>query len=266
MGTLTAPTRPRPVRWRRHWIGVLAAVAVVAAALGLATYRASNHERYVTAADSQPAESSSPAGPSLPPPDAPSGAGQASGAYTYDVQGDEMTSTGGVHPVAGEGSLVVDPVNGTDQHMVLRDPSSSTETTLRYQSDGVYLVGLKLTTSVFTKEFRPDPPTPILSFPAAAGRAWSWTTRSVDGTTTLAGSFTINRGETVGVGAQSVPAWVLGVSFKLSGDMDALVTQTVWRSQDGRSLLRQRVTTEGSHQGTVFRSDVQSRLRSVSPA
>jgi hypothetical protein len=189
----------------------------------------------------------------------------ASGSYTYDIRGDEMTSTGGVHPITGEGSLVVDPPSSASQRMVLHDPASITETTLRYQSDGVYLTALRITTAVFTKEFRPDAPVALFKIPASAGAQWSWTARSTDGRATLAATFTVARGETMSVGAQSAPSWVLGITMKLSGDVEALMTQTVWRSQDGRQVYRNRSTAEGAYLGIAFKWDVQSLLRSTSP-
>src|SRR5207302_9172551 len=78
----------------------------------------------------------------------------APGTYTYDNQGN-----GPFGPPPPTSQLVIDPPQGTRQHSTVDAGSSGkTETTLDYQSDGVHLVEVKVTSSGQTLDFVGNPP------------------------------------------------------------------------------------------------------------
>ncbi|HZQ26289.1 MAG TPA: hypothetical protein VFA94_01210 [Acidimicrobiales bacterium] len=190
----------------------------------------------------------------------------APGRYTYNRTGSANSSAFGQQSLDGQVPLQVDPASGTDQHSIVNPGgSTSVEQTLRFLSDGAYFTQIKQSTSGFAKEFRPDPPVLAVPANAANGRSWQWSTTSTDGATTLNGSFTAVRHETLTVGGQAVDCLLLDVVLKTSGDVTSTSTQKVWMSYRYGLIVRQQETTDGTLGSVTFHSTSDQILQSVTP-
>lgn len=188
------------------------------------------------------------------------------GRYRYASTGTFSIGVTGEQHRNGESILTVDPPAGADQHSHRQGDSRSTEQILRFQSDGTYIVMLKLTEQGLTKEFRP--PTPVLAFPYSApiGRTWSWRMTSTDGKTTVETSFRIERTEPVAVGPESVPAVVVAAKVVTTGDLASRGTQTLWVAEGRRLVVREQSVTDGTFGTFSFRSTAEERLLQLAPS
>jgi hypothetical protein len=190
----------------------------------------------------------------------------AAGRYTYNRTGSANSSAFGQQSLDGQVPLQVDPPAGADQHSTTNPGgSNSFEQTLRFLADGAYFTQVKQTTSGFAKEFRPNPPVLAVPNNAANGRSWQWTTTSTDGATTLNGSFTAVRHETLTVGGQAVDCLLLDVTLKTSGDVTSTSTDKFWVSYKYGLVVRQQDTTDGTLGSVTFHSTSDQILQSVTP-
>lgn len=188
------------------------------------------------------------------------------GRYRYASTGTFSAGVTGEQRRSGESILTVDPPAGADQHSFRQGDGRSTEQILRFQSDGTYIVMLKLTEQGLTKEFRPA--TPVLAFPYSAptGRTWSWRMTSTDGKTTVETSFRIERTEAVAVGTESVPAVVVGANVVTTGDLASRGTQMLWVAEGRRLVVREQSATDGTFGAFSFRSTAEERLLQLVPS
>jgi hypothetical protein len=188
----------------------------------------------------------------------------APGTYTYKLTG---TATIGATPqnVDTAVNMKVDPLQGTDQHSASTGGQTGTETVLRFQPDGVYLVNLKLTGAV-NKEFVLNPPGLAFPQPATIGKAWSWTAKSTDGQTTVASSFKILRTETIQIGSESVPTVVVQADVTTDGDVKSTDNRVMWVSEAYRLTVKQTDKTNGTYGAFAFSSDTTEVLQSTKPS
>jgi len=162
-------------------------------------------------------------------------------------------------------TLKVDPQQGSDQHSAQTGQQGGTETVLRYQPDGVYLVDLKLSGQI-SKEFKPNPPGLVFPQPATVGRTFSWTATSTDGKTTVKSDFKILRTETIAVGSEQVPTVVLESTVTTSGDLVSTSKGTRWVSEAYRLTVREDTQMQGTYSGFSFNSNTSSVLQSTKPS
>jgi hypothetical protein len=182
------------------------------------------------------------------------------GSYTYKTTGNSSFG-----PVNETSTLKVDPPSGSDQHSAQTGQQGGTETVLRYQADGVYLVSLKLSGQI-TKEFRLNPPGLALPQPATVGRTWSWTATSTDGKTSVKSDFKVLRTETIAVGGEQVPTVVLETVVTTSGDLVSTSKGTRWVSEAYRLTVREDSQMQGTYSGFSFNSTTSSLLQSTKPS
>lgn len=157
--------------------------------------------------------------------------GAAPGKYVYDVNGSASSGLDPTErPANGRSVLTVDPRRGDDQRWATVSDLSSrppSEQVLRFLPSGVRLVRLRVGGGF--AEFAPSPP--VLAAPTPpAGAPWSWSIRSTDGATSLAASFRYRGTETVTVGGQAVPSYVIEGQLRFSGAIVGTVTVTRWVS------------------------------------
>lgn len=188
------------------------------------------------------------------------------GRYYYDVVGHQMNSSLGLQPVEHEGTMTVDPPYGSEQRYVRVGPTGTTEVTLRYGSEGVYLTRLRLETPAYALVFEPPEPAAVLVLPPTSGRTWEWSAASDDGATTAEATFAIGRAEDAMVGGSRMPAVVVSADFRLTGGVDAHFRQLIWRSTSDGSALVAHEMSDGKAGEVVFRSDARWTLRSASAA
>ncbi|MEY2567363.1 MAG: hypothetical protein QOE35_1892 [Actinomycetota bacterium] len=193
----------------------------------------------------------------------------APGSYTYKVNGTMAVGPapagGSPQPVNTTSTMKVDPLQGTDQHSSQSSQNGGSETLLRYQGDGVYLVDLKLTGQI-SKEFKLEPPGLAFPQPAAMGRTWSWTAKSTDGATSVKSDFKILRTETIAIGSEQVPTVVVEATVTTSGDINSTSKRTMWTSEAYRLIVRQDEKLDGTYSGFKFTADTSSVLQSTKPS
>lgn len=190
----------------------------------------------------------------------------AAGRYTYDTTG-TFTSPLGAAPRNGATVLTVDPSASGQQRGVRVGPGRTVEQVLQKQGDGVYLVSLSITDSGFSQQVRPAAPVLAIPAPAPVGREWSWQSPTVDGRTTVSSSFRVARTETVTVGGEAVPTWVVEATITTTGDVVSTGRQTFWFSERHRLIVQLQEVTDGRVAGAIaFRSETTERLRSLTPA
>jgi hypothetical protein len=205
-----------------------------------------------------PATTAAPA-PTTPPPPAPANATfTAPGRYSYLVNGTRGGQTIKDQPA----TLTVDPPNGADQHSAQQTQQAKTDQVLRRQTDGTYLVHLKITFGFISKEFRPAQPVLFAPLPPTIGRTWSWEMTSTDNATTVKGSFKIVRNEAVQVGGESVDTVVVEAELVTSGDVNQRVKSTVWTSPRYSLPVQTTETTTGG----PAPGNSTSKLQSTRPA
>ena len=182
------------------------------------------------------------------------------GTYRYDTTG---TTTVGltVQPYPAVTTLVVDPPVGTRQHSTrdLRDPSGNgplLELFLDYRSEGVFLEGLRLTTSVAgfrdTRDLRPASPGLLLATGAGPGAR-----QELD----LAGGATAARlvvevqgQERVTVRGRGVDTLVVHLVATLApGEITGTLDMTAWLAPSVRLWVKERSATDASAAGGLGR-------------
>ena len=184
------------------------------------------------------------AGTSSPPPTGGgSGAGAKPGTYSYALSG-----TGPFGPVSGDMTVVEDPAVGQDQHSSSKDSNGGDagETTLHFQSDGVYLKDLKLSAGV-TKEWQFNPLALAIKQPPTVGSTWQWGPyTSTDGATKVSSSFKILREETINAGSEPVPCVVVEVTVTTTGDINTTSVQDIWASAKYNLTIQEHDKVDGS--------------------
>lgn len=187
------------------------------------------------------------------------------GTYRYATTGRFTTALTGTQERTGEALLVVDPPSGTDQRSVRSGFGRSAEQVLRLAGGDALLVSLHLKDQGIDKEVRPSPPGLALPGDAAPGRTWSWRAVSTDAKTTVDSAFKVLRTEEVVVGTAGVPALVVEVVLRLSGDVVSTSRQTLWVSTRDRLVVRQDDTTQGTLGLVTFSGTSSDMLVSLTP-
>ena len=187
----------------------------------------------------------------------------APGSYTYKVTG--TMTVGTPQKVDTTSTLKIEPLQGTDQKSTQTGQQGGTETLLRYQPDGAYLVNLKLTGPV-NKEFKLEPPGLAFAQPATIGKTWSWSAKSTDGATTVKSDFKVLRTETIAIGGEQVPTVVLETKVVTDGDIKSTQTSTMWVSEAYRLIVRTDSKANGTYGAFAFSSDTSSVMQSTKPA
>jgi hypothetical protein len=199
-------------------------------------------------------------------PSATSSKTAAPGRYTYRRTGDQTTPFG-PRSLNGEGSLVVQPPNGADQHSATTYTESSSEQTLRHRAGGIDLLYLKIANQQAGSsfEFRPSPPVLFAPDPLAVGATWSWRMTSTNGALTIDASFKVVRNETLDIGGEAVATAVVEGTSQLSGAFTGTLRQTLWGSERYRLIVRTDEATDITAPAAV-QSKSSSVLVSTKPA
>lgn len=213
---------------------------------GATTPRATTTAR--TATTTAPAAAAGPA--ALTPP--------APGTYRYDTSG-TTTVAGSPYPFPAVTTLVVDPASGTTQHSTrnLRDPSGngpSTEFTLDYRPQGVYLVVLRATVGLSgytdTEEVRPSSPVLLL---ATGARPGAHSDTILPGTNGAHLTVDVTGTEAVTVAGQRVDTTVVQAAIQLApGDITGRQVLTVNVDPKSRLWVKERSVSDASAGGGLF--------------
>jgi hypothetical protein len=197
----------------------------------------------------------------------------AAGTYRYNTSG---ATTFGVasQPFPAVTTLLVDPATGTVQHSTrnLQDPTGagpSTEFTLDYRAQGVYLVALRITIGAAgtsqTLEFRP--PSPVLLLATGAGPG-SHTEADLPGATGAKLVVDVLGAERVTVAGQGVDTLVMRAVVTLApGDVTGSQSLTVNVDRTSRLWVRERSVLDASAAGGLFKlhSEYTANIQRLTP-
>jgi hypothetical protein len=197
----------------------------------------------------------------------------APGTYRYNTSG---ATTFGVasQPFPAVTTLLVDPATGTVQHSTrnLQDPTGagpSTEFTLDYRAQGVYLVALRLTLGVSgtsqTVEFRPSSPVLLLATNAAPG---AHTEADLPGAMGAKLAVDVLSTERVTVAGQALDTLVMRAVVTLApGDVTGSQSLTVNVDRTSRLWVRERSVLDASAAGGLFKlhSEYTANIQRLTP-
>jgi len=201
---------------------------------------------------------------------------------TSPVPGTYRYSTSGQTVVAGSRvvfpavtTLVVDPPSGTRQHSTrnLRDGSgngTATEFTLDYRADGVYLVGLRITTgfSGMTDARDLTPSSPVLLLPTGARPGAHVESGLAAGGGAARLVVDVLRDERLTIGGQVVDTLVMRAAVTLPpGDVTGRQELTVNVDPGSRLWVRERGVADASAAGGLItlHSDYTATLQRLIP-
>jgi hypothetical protein len=217
-----------------------------------------------------PTATASPASPAGPRPLTP----PAPGTYRYDTSG-ATTFAATTMPFPAVTTLVVDPPAGARQHSTrdIRDPSGNgtvTELTLDYRPQGVYLVALKITTSLGvagdSRTFQPPSPVLLLATGARPGAH-----QQADlATPTTAAKLVVDvlRDEKVTVAGQGVDTVVMrAVVILPPGDLTGRQELTVWIDPVSRLWVKEHSVADASAAGGLVKlhSEYNATVQRLTP-
>ena len=195
------------------------------------------------------------------------------GTYRYDTSGG-TTFAGTTVPFPALTTLVVDAPSGTRQRLVrnLRDPAGnglSTEFTLDYRPEGVFLVTLKLTTGFSgvsdVRELRPASPVLLL---ATGARPGAHVEADLTGTSSARLVADVLREERVTVGGTPVDTLVMRAVVMLApGDITGRLELTVNVDRGSRLWVRERAVADASAAGglVTVHSEYTANLQRLTP-
>lgn len=244
------------------------AVTTTTAAAGRATTTAAAGARTTTtrASASAPTTAATPAGTRALTPAAP-------GTYRYDTTG--ATSFGATNlPFPAVTTLVVDPPSGTRQRLTrnLRDATGtgiSTQFTLDYRPEGVFLLSLQLTTGFSgvtdVRDLRPAAPVLLL---ATGARPGAHLEADLTGTSTAKLVVDVVGEERVTVAGQAVDTLVMQAAVTLApGDITGRQQLTVNIDRGTRLWVKERSLTDASAGGGLFtvHSEYTATLQRLTP-
>ena len=202
--------------------------------------------------------------PASPAPAAPGGpvalAPATPGTYRYDTSG--ATTVGlTTLPYPAVTTLTVDPPAGTRQHSTrdLRDPSGNgpvLELTLDYRPAGVFLEGLRLTTSlagfVNTQDLRP--PAPALLLPTGAGPGTRQELDLAGGASSAHLVVGVEGQERLTIGGRAVDTLLVHLVATLApGEISGTLDMTAWLAPDVRLWVKERSVTDATARGGLAR-------------
>jgi hypothetical protein len=196
------------------------------------------------------------------------------GTYRYDTAG-ATTFAGNNVPFPAVTTLVVDAPSGTRQRATrnLRDPAGnglSTEFSLDYRPDGVFLVGLRLTVGFSgvtdVRELRPATPVLLL---ATGDRPGAHREADLTGTSAARLVIDVLREERVTVAGQAVDTLVMRAAVNLApGDVTGRQELTVNVDRTSRLWVKERSVTDASAGGGLFtvHSEYTATLQRLTPS
>jgi len=193
------------------------------------------------------------------------GVGTRPGTYIYDSQG---TSTGGTPPTTSQNSsstnLIVDPANGNDQHLTQQGERGGTELFVRYESDRVSLVELKLNGQLA----KPASPVTAFPIPLTKGKQWSWDITSTDNSTTVHAEYKVIGDEATTVAGTKVDTVrvesTMTIKTTFNGaPVTVTIDETRWQSPEYYLATKLHTVTNVPGFGS---NDTTSTLRSLTPA
>jgi hypothetical protein len=155
----------------------------------------------------------------------------------------------------------VDPPVGTRQHSTrdLRDPSGNgpvMELSLDYRRAGVFLEGLRLTTSVsgFSNVQDLRPASPALLLPAGAGPGVRQELDLAGGGSSAHVVVDVQRQERLTIGGQAVDTLVVHLVATLPpGEITGTLDMTAWLAPSVRLWVKERAVTDASAGGGLAR-------------
>jgi len=195
------------------------------------------------------------------------------GTYRYDTAG-ATTFAGTTIAFPAVTTLLVDAPSGTRQRATrnLRDPAGngiSTEFTLDYRPEGVFLVTLKLTTGISgiadVRELRPASPLLLL---ATGARPGAHIEADLAGTSAAKLVVDIVRDERVTIGGTAVDTLVMRATVTLApGDITGRQELTVNVDRGSRLWVKERSVTDASAGGGLFtvHSEYTATLQRLTP-
>ncbi len=197
----------------------------------------------------------------------------AAGTYRYDTSG-ATTFAGTTVPFPAVTTLVVDAPSGTGQRSTrnLRDATGngvSTEFTLDYRPEGVFLVSLRLTTGFSgvtdVRDLRPAAPVLLL---ATGARPGARTEADLTGTSSARLVVDILREERLTIGGTAVDTLVMRAAVILApGDITGRQELTVNVDRGSRLWVRERSVTDASAAGglVTVHSEYNATLQRLTP-
>jgi len=195
------------------------------------------------------------------------------GTYRFDTAG-ATTFAGNIVPFPAVTTLMVDAPTGTRQRSTrnLRDAAGnglSTEVTVDYRPDGVYLVSLRVTTGFSgvtdVRELRPAAPVLLL---ATGDRPGAHREADLTGTSAARLVVDVLRDERVTVGGQPVDTLVLRAVVTLApGDVTGRQELTVNVDRNSRLWVKERSVTDAAAAGGLItvHSEYTATLQSLTP-
>ena len=192
------------------------------------------------------------------------------GRYIYDVTGSQ---TGGTPPTTANTStkqtLTIDPPSGSLQHSAVTSQGGSspqTEETFSYGSAQILFVDLKV--NQLGKEFTPSPPVLASPVPAQVGQKWSWDMTSTDKSTTVHGDFAYTGTDTVTIGGQAIPVFVLSANLTFhvtynGAPVTVTDNQTEWVSPQSDLQVKLHTVLNA---GAFGQSDTTAIMESTTPS
>jgi hypothetical protein len=243
-----------------------ATTTTTAAAAGSGRTTTTRARTSTTRAGAATTTTTAPAGPRALTPAAP-------GTYRYDTAG-ATTFAGNTVPFPAVTTLVVDPPSGTRQRLTrnLRDPAGNgltTEFTLDYRPDGVFLVTLRVTVGFSgvtdTRELAPASPVLLL---ATTDRPGAHREADLAGTSPARLVIDVLREERVTVGGQPVDTLVTRAAVNLApGDVTGRQELTVNVDRASRLWVKERSVTDASAAGGLItvHSEYTATLQRLTP-
>jgi hypothetical protein len=195
------------------------------------------------------------------------------GTYRFDTAG-ATTFAGNIVPFPAVTTLVVDAATGTVQRSTrnLRDPAGnglSSEFTLDYRAEGVFLVGLRLTAGFSgvtdVRELRPASPVLLL---APGDRAGAHREADLTGTSAARLVIDVVGEERVTIGGQPVDTLVMRATVNLApGDVTGRQELTVNFDRTSRLWVKERSVTDASAAGGLItvHSEYTATLQRLTP-
>jgi len=197
----------------------------------------------------------------------------AAGTYRYDTSG-ATTFAGSTVPFPALTTLVVDAPSGTRQRSTrdLRDAAGnglSTEFTLDYRPDGVFLISLRLTTGFSgvtdVRELRPAAPVLLL---ATGARPGTHTEADLTGTSSARLVVDVLPEERVRIGGTAVDTLVMRAVVNLApGNITGRQELTVNVDRGSRLWVKERSVTDASAAGglVTVHSEYNATLQRLTP-
>ena len=192
----------------------------------------------------------------------PPGVKPFAGNYNYHSTG-TMGLNGSNSNVDQQDTTTVEDLSDSDQRVTMPGAGGSQITTLRFSSDKIELLSLKMK-GALNKTF--NGPVLYSPVPFAVGQAWEWTLTSTDNLTHVTQKSKIDREENVTVGGQTVETYVLETDLTISGDVNGSGHLTSFVSPSYKLPVRNHSTLDATYTTFHVVSDITSDLLDLRPS